>query len=67
MGNRRRSAPRGSLWAEPARAALPAALGEPVRLFGDKYTGGHLPPDGRHGWLRIVPEKLVSWDFRKAG
>lgn len=43
------------------------ALGEPVRLFGDKYTGGHLPPDGRHGWLRIVPEKLVSWDFRKAG
>lgn len=42
-------------------------LDEPVRLFGDKYAGGRLPPDGRHAWLRIVPEKLVSWDFRKAG
>jgi hypothetical protein len=43
------------------------ALDTPVRLFGDKYAGGHLPVDGRHAWLRIVPEKLVSWDFRKAG
>jgi hypothetical protein len=22
-------------------------------------------PDGRHAWLRLTPEKLVSWDFRK--
>ena len=21
--------------------------------------------DGRHAWLRIVPDKIVSWDFRK--
>jgi hypothetical protein len=21
--------------------------------------------DGRHGWLRLVPEKITSWDFRK--
>jgi hypothetical protein len=21
--------------------------------------------DGRHAWLRLVPEKIVSWDFRK--
>ncbi len=43
------------------------ALAGPVRLFGEKYAGGRLPADSRHAWLRIVPEKLVSWDFRKAG
>jgi hypothetical protein len=21
--------------------------------------------DGRHGWLRVRPDKIVSWDFRK--
>lgn len=42
-------------------------LDEPERLFGDKYAGGRLAPDGRHAWLRIVPEKVVSWDFRKVG
>ena len=21
--------------------------------------------DGRHAWLRLVPEKINSWDFRK--
>lgn len=44
-----------------------AALDEPVRLFGEKYAGGAFPADGRHAWLRVVPEKLVSWDFRKSG
>ena len=24
-----------------------------------------VPPDGHHGWLRLTPEKVVSWDFRK--
>jgi Pyridoxamine 5'-phosphate oxidase len=33
--------------------------------FGAKYAGGQFIPDGRHGWLRIVPEKITSWDFRK--
>jgi len=23
--------------------------------------------DGRHAWLRITPDKIVSWDFRKLG
>jgi hypothetical protein len=23
--------------------------------------------DGRHAWLRITPESIVSWDFRKIG
>lgn len=41
-------------------------LAEPERLFGEKYTGGPFGYDGRHAWLRLVPEKIVSWDFRKA-
>jgi hypothetical protein len=24
-----------------------------------------LTHDGRHAWLRITPEKITSWDFRK--
>jgi len=22
-------------------------------------------PDGRRAWLRLVPDKISSWDFRK--
>jgi hypothetical protein len=40
-------------------------LAEPERLFADKYAAGVVRPDGRHAWLRLAPEKLVSWDFRK--
>jgi hypothetical protein len=41
-------------------------LAEPERLFARKYAGtDEFTPDGRHGWLRITPDKLVSWDFRK--
>ena len=52
---------------EVPRTATPdPALAEPERLFADKYAGGvAIPPDGRHAWLRLTPEKLVSWDFRK--
>lgn len=46
--------------------------GEPVaeldaieRLNADKYAGGQIFHDGRHAWLRVEPEKIVSWDFRK--
>jgi Pyridoxamine 5'-phosphate oxidase len=39
----------------------------PEQLFGDKYAGGAFGHDGRHAWLRVVPEKIVSWDFRKVG
>ena len=37
----------------------------PEQLFGDKYGGGLFVPDGRHAWMRVVPTKIVSWDFRK--
>ncbi|HEV7826741.1 MAG TPA: pyridoxamine 5'-phosphate oxidase family protein [Mycobacteriales bacterium] len=42
-------------------------LAEPERLFARKYFGADaMWHDERHGWLRLDPEKLVSWDFRKA-
>jgi PPOX class probable F420-dependent enzyme len=42
-------------------------LAEPERLFGEKYAGGVWAADGRHAWARLVPDKIVSWDFRKLG
>ena len=41
------------------------ALADPERLFGEKYAGGPFVADGRHAWLRVAPDKIVSWDFRK--
>jgi hypothetical protein len=44
---------------EVPRTGLPEPLlDEAERLMADKYTG-------RHAWLRLVPEKVTSWDFRK--
>lgn len=47
-------------------------VGEPVpplevveQLHADKYAAGVVHHDGRHAWLRVTPEKVVSWDFRK--
>jgi nitroimidazol reductase NimA-like FMN-containing flavoprotein (pyridoxamine 5'-phosphate oxidase superfamily) len=40
-------------------------LENPERLYADKYSGGRILHDGRHAWLRITPDKIVSWDFRK--
>jgi hypothetical protein len=42
-------------------------LGPVERLKADKYSGGQVVYDGRHAWLRLAPEKIVSWDFRKMG
>jgi nitroimidazol reductase NimA-like FMN-containing flavoprotein (pyridoxamine 5'-phosphate oxidase superfamily) len=42
-------------------------LDEAERLYAEKYAGGVVFHDGRHAWLRVVPEKIVSWDFRKMG
>jgi PPOX class probable F420-dependent enzyme len=40
-------------------------LATPERIFADKYAGGRVHHDGRHAWLRVTPDKIVSWDFRK--
>lgn len=41
-------------------------LTHPERLFAEKYAPGRgFQYDGRHAWLRLVPEKVVSWDFGK--
>jgi hypothetical protein len=45
-------------------------LDTPERLFVAKYGGGGtgtMRHDQRHGWLRMTPEKVASWDFRKIG
>lgn len=34
--------------------------------FAEKYWGGHEVPDIRsHVWIRLGPDRIVSWDFRK--
>ena len=36
------------------------------RAFAGKYWGGHEVPDIRsHVWLRLEPDRIASWDFRK--
>ena len=50
----------------PRTGAPDPALAEPERLFARKYAGGGtMRHDGRHAWLRLVPDKVSSWDFRK--
>ena len=40
----------------------------PERLFARKYGGrDEMIHDRRHAWLRLKPERIVSWDFRKLG
>ncbi|AEA25537.1 pyridoxamine 5'-phosphate oxidase-related FMN-binding protein [Pseudonocardia dioxanivorans CB1190] len=40
-------------------------LDGPEQLMADRYHGGVIHHDGRHAWLRLRPEKITSWDFRK--
>ena len=50
----------------PRTAAPDPALAACEQHFARKYTGrDEFAPDGRHAWLRLTPDKLVSWDFRK--
>ena len=42
-----------------------ASVAAAEQLFERKY--GRFELDGKHAWLRIVPENVVSWDFRKLG
>ncbi|MFI5063742.1 MAG: pyridoxamine 5'-phosphate oxidase family protein [Streptosporangiales bacterium] len=52
---------------EVPRQGEPAeVLTVPEQLFADKYLGGAaFQHDGRHGWLRLRPETILSWDFTK--
>jgi PPOX class probable F420-dependent enzyme len=53
---------------EAPRTGEPVAELDPVeRLYADKYANGQIHHDGRHAWLRITPDKVASWDFRKLG
>lgn len=41
-------------------------LDEAERLFAQKNFGlEQMPHDGKHAWLRLTPESIKSWDFRK--
>ncbi|SEL80553.1 pyridoxamine 5'-phosphate oxidase family protein [Streptacidiphilus jiangxiensis] len=45
-----------------------AALELVEKVFAVKYGfGEQMFHDGRHAWLRLAPETLTSWDFRKLG
>ncbi len=52
---------------EVPRTGEPEPRLEPVeRAFAEKYAGGaEFGSDGKHAWLELRPEKIVSWDFRK--
>ena len=54
---------------EQPRAGEPnRELEVPERLFAERYWGGSwLGYDARHAWLRLRPQKQVTWDFRKLG
>jgi len=51
---------------EAPRTGLPEPrLEEPELLMARKYLDGDVMyHDGRHAWLRLVPDKITSWDFR---
>ena len=50
----------------PRSASPDERLAEPELLFARKYAGvDEIRPDGRHAWLRLIPDTLVSWDFEK--
>lgn len=43
-------------------------VAEAELMFARKYSDSEtFKTDGRHGWLRITPSKIISWDFRKIG
>ncbi|MEU2285142.1 pyridoxamine 5'-phosphate oxidase family protein [Streptomyces sp. NPDC013178] len=50
----------------PRTGELCAELDAVETLFARKNFGlDAMPHDGRHAWIRLRPEKVVSWDFRK--
>lgn len=62
-----RAEPIGQL---PRVGGTDPALTEVEKIFGAKYmaaNNGEMFHDQRHGWLRVTPAKITSWDFRKLG
>jgi Pyridoxamine 5'-phosphate oxidase len=53
--------------AVPWTGAPDPELATAERLIAGKYYQAETMtnPDGRHAWLRLVPDKVTSWDFRK--
>ena len=50
----------------PRRGEPVPELAAPERAFAEKYLGGTpFRYDARHAWLRVTPDKFVSWDFAK--
>jgi len=50
----------------PRTSAANPALVQPELLMARKYFGSDtFHYDGRHAWLRLVPDKITTWDFRK--
>ncbi|GGR27392.1 pyridoxamine 5'-phosphate oxidase family protein [Streptomyces aurantiogriseus] len=50
----------------PRTGELCAELDAVETLFARKnFALNAMPHDGRHAWIRLRPEKIVSWDFRK--
>ncbi|MFD5425926.1 pyridoxamine 5'-phosphate oxidase family protein [Streptomyces sp. NPDC127084] len=50
----------------PRTGAPNPALEQAERLFARKNFGlDDMPHDGRHAWMRLTPESIASWDFRK--
>ncbi|WP_267246345.1 pyridoxamine 5'-phosphate oxidase family protein [Streptomyces sp. PR69] len=52
---------------EAPRTGAPCPeLAAPERLFARRHFGlDAMPHDGRHAWLRLTPDAIASWDFRK--
>ncbi|MFH8616457.1 pyridoxamine 5'-phosphate oxidase family protein [Streptomyces sp. NPDC017979] len=52
---------------EAPRTGAPCPeLVEPEGLFARKnFDLDAMPHDGRHAWLRLTPDAVASWDFRK--
>ena len=44
---------------------MPVGSQRSVQIVVDNAGGIDPVHDGRHAWLRLVPSKINSWDFRK--
>lgn len=52
----------------PRKGEAHGDLAAPELAFARKYMGrDEFVYDGGHAWLKVTPQKIVSWDFRKYG